>query len=346
MPGQEAELLDPIAAEWFAAVAALCPVPVLLTADSRLLCQLAAEKLRLPEDLADATFAADDRWRAHLAATAANGRDVLDRLVIANCPYRVTSVRGPGSMYIHQFHDLGEHDRELARAQHQQQQVEAGQKMTSIVRLAGSVAHDLNNVMTAIMGLVWVLRQDLGEDHQNAEEVQGIVDALERGRGLTRELLEQVRIHKLYKQRYAVPDVIERVRGLLRVVKPAGIDIDVEVAEDLPWLEGDAVAIGHALMNICRNAIDAMPTGGRVVLAARAEAGEQPRVVLEVRDTGDGMDADTCNRASDPYFTTRANHQGLGLAKVTEVVHGHGGELEIESVEGGGTTARLLLPIR
>ncbi len=285
-------------------------------------------------------FMGEPAWQAHLTRAPAT----LDALVIGAVRYRVATARVE-DLYIHQFEDLSERERETARVRHLQQQVQTGQKMTSVVRLAGSVAHDLNNVLTAIMGLVWVLRQDLEEGHSSLEEVQGIADALERGRGLTRELLEHVREFKLYKQRYQIEDVVERVRGLLRVVQSPDVTVEIELADDLPTLEGDAVAIGHALMNVCRNALDALDGKGSLAIRVAPSTGEQPRVVIEVEDSGPGMDAHTRECATIPFFTTRGG-EGQGLTKVEEVVHSHGGALSLESSPGQGTTVRIELPVR
>jgi len=308
--------------------------------------------IRAPLATRDSPIYAAEFWQDHTASVLASREPrVVERKSLDGVAYRIRTVPvGKADIVVDMFEPLATEDRRQARLQHFQDQVEAGQKMASVVRLAGSVAHDLNNVMTAIMGLVWVLRQDLGADHPNLEEVKHVAEALDRGRGLTRELLEQVREHRLYKQRFSLVDVVSRVRGLLRVVKPTSVEVAIEIDEELPQLEGDAVAIGHALMNLCRNALDAMGGGGTLTISANLECGERRFIAIEVRDTGEGMDADTVAQAAQPYFSGRLRDRndrpGLGLAKVQEVAPGHGGELHLQSEPGQGTRARMLLPVR
>lgn len=306
--------------------------------------------IQAPVPIQDAPIYAAEFWLDHTASVLASREPrVVERKSLDGVAYRIRTVPvGSGDTVADLFEPLATEDRRQARLQHFQDKVEAGQKMASVVRLAGSVAHDLNNVMTAVMGLVWVLRQDLGPEHSSFVEVENVSDALDRGRGLTRELLEQVREHRLYKQRFTLLDVVSRVRGLLRVVKPAGVDVAVEVDEELPQFDGDAVAIGHALMNLCRNALDAMGGGGTLTISAQLECGERRYLAIEVRDTGGGMDEQTLAQAAQPYFSVRDRNDrpGLGLAKVQEIVHGHGGTLSLQSEPGQGTRARMLLPVR
>jgi signal transduction histidine kinase len=137
------------------------------------------------------------------------------------------------------------------------------------------------------------------------------------------------------------------VRGLAELVRPSllghGIELGLEVAPGLPAVGADRAQLEQALLNLVSNAVDAMPGGGRLVLAARPHASG---VALVVADTGDGIAPDELEKVFDPLYTTKppGKGTGLGLPILREVVEAHGGTVELESHPGAGTTALVCLP--
>jgi signal transduction histidine kinase len=137
------------------------------------------------------------------------------------------------------------------------------------------------------------------------------------------------------------------LREAVEVVGPsaaeARVERSVEVAPGLPEVDADAELLRQAFLNLCVNAVQAMAPqgGGRLAVSARAGGGQ---VVVEVRDTGPGMPAETAERAFEPFFTTKADGTGLGLAIVRQAAEAHGGTVEVDSRPGAGTTFRIRLP--
>ena len=218
------------------------------------------------------------------------------------------------------------------------------QRLESIGRLAGGVAHDMNNVLAAIMAVTGALESRAAGDPRMAAETGIILAAAARGRKLVQGLTEFARKEV---QAAAPVDLNQLVRNeaeLLAHTTLARVAIRLELAADLPKIEGEASALANALMNLCVNACDAMPAGGALTLTTRLlPAG---RVELAVQDTGEGMPPEVAARAMEPFFTTKAAGKGtgLGLAIVYGTAKAHGGTVEIHSAPGQGTKVALAFP--
>jgi signal transduction histidine kinase len=242
---------------------------------------------------------------------------------------------------------------ELTRTQ---QRLTHAQKMEAVGRLAGGVAHDFNNLLTVIAGRSELLLEELAPEHPSRDHAEQIERASARGAGLTHQLLAFSRQQIL---RPRVLDlnaaVVELERMLGRVI---GEDIHVELDLDagLGRVLADPSQVEQVLMNLAVNARDAMPRGGQLTFRTRsaaidAAAAERlampagPCVLLEVRDTGVGIDEATRLRIFEPFFTTKESGKGtgLGLATVYGIVRQSGGAVEVESEPGQGTAFRLFL---
>ena len=229
------------------------------------------------------------------------------------------------------------------------------QKMESIGRLAGGVAHDFNNILTAVLGHVSLARLGAPSDPNLHAELDDIQRAAERAAELTRQLLAFARRQVIEP---TVLDLNERVEGMRRLLGRL-IGEDVELRTDLTpgtWpVRADLAQLEQALVNLALNARDAMPHGGQLAISTSnvTLTGEQaPRdpvlvpgdyVRVVVSDTGLGMDEETRSRIFEPFFTTKGPSQGtgLGLSMVYGVVAQAGGAIEVESAPGAG--ARFIM---
>ncbi len=234
-------------------------------------------------------------------------------------------------------------------------QLRQSQKMEAIGTLAGGVAHDMNNVLGAIMGAASLLKQDLPADGPNAEEVSLILDACRRGRRLTRNLLGFARKGRYRREKVYLAQLVAEMLEILGRTVDKRVRIVPRVDEDLPPVAGDPNQLYHALMNVCLNGVDAMSEGGeltldleRVLHAGDGEGPDRWRAFVQVRvsDTGHGMDEQTLAHAFEPFYTTKPQGvgTGLGLSMVYGTVENHGGTVQLESAPGEGTTVAILLP--
>ncbi len=216
------------------------------------------------------------------------------------------------------------------------------ERLETLGRLAAGIAHDFNNIMTAIMGYSELLLDaDLGPKLR--DHVREIVDAADKASALNRQLMAFSRRQAGEPRVVDFRLVVSGVERLLRRLIGEAVRIVVDLPPDLGRVKADPAQLEQVVMNLAVNARDAMPRGGVLTLRL-ADAGTQ--VLLEVRDTGDGMDRATCDRIFEPFFSTKPEGRGtgLGLATVDAIVRRSGGRVEVESQPGEGTTFRVWLP--
>ena len=243
------------------------------------------------------------------------------------------------------------HDRE--------EQLRQAQKMEAIGRLAGGVAHDFNNILTAIIGYTDLISEQLGPEDPGYSEAAEIRKAADHAAALTRQLLAFSRKQFLNP---TILDLNETASELLEMLPRAigeHIDTNVRLAEGLARVRADATQMQQVLMNLVLNSRDAMPMGGRLTIETANVSldGERvreenlslppgPYVMLAVTDTGAGMDAATRARAFEPFFTTKPKGKGtgFGLATVYGIVDQSGGGVALSSAVGHGTSVRIYLP--
>jgi signal transduction histidine kinase len=236
--------------------------------------------------------------------------------------------------------------------------VREAQKLEAIGQLAGGVAHDFNNMLAAMM-----MSLDLLRDHANLDEdLRGILQEMsasaQRSAKLTRQLLMFSRRSVLEISVLDVNDVVANLLRMLGRLIGEHIELQFHRRKALPAVEADAGMLEQILMNLCVNARDAMPKGGRITITTEAVEVDELRansnpdarpgqfVCLAVADTGCGMDSATLKRIFEPFFTTKevGKGTGLGLATVYGIVAQHKGWVEVESQLGQGTTFRVFLP--
>jgi PAS domain S-box-containing protein len=230
------------------------------------------------------------------------------------------------------------------------------QKMEAIGQLAGGIAHDFNNLLTAILGNAHFLGETIDQTSAMQSQITDIQKAAERAAQLTRQLLTFSRKRLLEATPINLSALVDDLLPMLRRLIGEQVEI-VHIADDnRAAVRGDRTQLEQIIMNLAVNARDAMPRGGQITLrtaevqldaaAAAGELSPGPHVLLEVGDTGIGMDAATRARIFEPFFTTKefGSGTGLGLATVYGIVKQMNGAVRVESEPGRGATFRLFFP--
>ena len=234
-------------------------------------------------------------------------------------------------------------DRRLAEAEQKKLQAEVAhlQRLESLGQLAGGVAHEINNVLASIMAAAEVLSKRGGEATPLAEV---ILKSTRHGRDIVRALLDFSRKDLAAATLLDLNEVVRGQAQLLSSTTRQRVRIEAALEEGLPWILAESSALVSAVLNLCLNAVDAMPEGGTLTL--RTQKTSAGAVQLCVEDTGQGMTEQVRLRALEPFFTTKpfGKGAGLGLSTVFGLVQAHKGTLEIESSPGVGTRALLTFP--
>lgn len=248
--------------------------------------------------------------------------------------------------------------RDLTERRKLEQQFRQAQKMESIGTLAGGIAHDFNNLLTVILSYSSYLTEEFAKDSKHQRASEQIHEAAERGAALTRQMLAFSRQQVFQLRVLNLNDIVKNLLKMLQRIIGEHIEIKTVLAENLASIKADAGQLEQVLMNLCVNARDAMPGGGRLTLETQnVELGEDfvqrhvgatsgPHVMLSVSDTGTGIDPRTLARIFEPFFTTKETGRGtgLGLAMVYGVVKQSGGSIWVYSEVGKGTTFKIYLP--
>jgi len=220
-------------------------------------------------------------------------------------------------------------------------------RLEAIGRLAGGVAHDFNNLMTAVIGYTGMVIESLPEDDSRRADLDEVDRAARRAGELTQQLLAFAR-RRMVQPRSV--DVGELVRGFTRLLAPllgTTVRLEVKIHDPLPPARVDPLQFEQVLMNLAVNARDAMPFGGDLTVTVEPHHTLNANGVrLSVRDTGTGIAPEVLSRIWEPFYTTKPQGQGtgLGLSTVHGIVHQAGGELTVESTIGVGTTIHVVLP--
>lgn len=240
--------------------------------------------------------------------------------------------------------DISAHKRVGEERRMLEAQVHRAQKMESLGSLAGGVAHDMNNVLGAILGMASAQQTREAEGSPGWKAMDTITRACVRGRTLVKGLLDFTRQDLSEERLVDLNALVEDQVSLLEHSTLGLIRLETCLGEALQPIRGDAAALSHALMNLCVNAVDAMPEGGRLWIQTRNAGGD--RVELKVVDTGIGMPPHVMERALDPFFTTKPQGKGtgLGLSIVYGTVKAHRGQMTLDSQPGQGTQVTLNFP--
>jgi PAS domain S-box-containing protein len=239
-----------------------------------------------------------------------------------------------------------------------EQQLIQAQKFESLGTLASGIAHDFNNILSIIIGHATLIqRLNLGPDKM-ADSIKMITTAGQRGAALVRQLLTFARKSDVILQRISLNDIIREVVSLTGETFPKTITVSIKLADKFPPILADSTQIQQVFLNLCVNARDAMPNGGTLSLSTRLIDGEKLHArfpeakaseyaLIEVSDTGTGMNEATLSRIFEPFFTTKepGKGTGLGLAVAFGIIHIHQGFIDVSSKPGNGTTFSIYFPV-
>ena len=331
----------------------------------------AAELFGLPQGKIEDSATIDSQWHV----TDFEGRhislpDAIHAKVIATgqpiygVEYIIRAAAGPASMLtvnaaplhgpdnqiegvVYSFTDVT--DREQARQRHEllTAELQHARRIEALGNLASGVAHDFNNVLTAIYACVDSARSQI----THADAVGRYLDLIEQAASgasdITQSMLAYARKGTSERRTINLRVVLAESVRLLRKLLPESITVELASGEKPVWIHADATQLQQLLLNLAINARDAMPSGGTLAINLECDCGTQPGgAVLTVRDTGTGISPADRERIFEPFFTTkpRGKGTGLGLAVVQGIVSGHGGTIEVQTGPGEGTCFRIHFP--
>lgn len=241
------------------------------------------------------------------------------------------------------------------------EQLRQMQKMDAIGQLAGGIAHDFNNMLAGIMGSAGLLELCVPENNAAAHRAIDLIHrSSSRAEDLVKKLLSFSRKSKELAVPFDVHSVLDDAITLFQRGGGGGIQIVREMNATFHYVDGDAVDIQNAFLNLCINAGDAMPDGGTLSIATgvtsrprsasqsqQHDTGSDDVLVVTISDTGSGIAPEALDRIFEPFFTTKAQGKGigLGLAAVYAIVRNHDGSIEVDTAPGEGTSFKICLPL-
>jgi len=252
--------------------------------------------------------------------------------------------------------DIAERKRMEEERERLSAQLREAHKLEAVGRFGRGVAHDFNNLMATVLGLASNMRSNRRPDDPDYAKLTHIEDAAEAAAKMAHQLLDFAKRGKIHPQLLSFRDVVTSALALISPMAPQNVTVERHIESDLWRVNCDRTQMQQVIVNLCRNALEAMPKGGHLTIRAENRMvaspldDAQPRlaegdyVCLSVKDTGCGMDAETLNRIFDPFFTTKKRGHGLGLAATYGVTAAHGGAISVASAPGKGSTFRLWLP--
>ena len=246
---------------------------------------------------------------------------------------------------------------DVTHQRHLEEQLRHSQKLEAAGLLAGGIAHDFNNLLSIVLGSSELARRAVGASTSPAEHLESISSAASRAAELTRKLLAFSRKQVMKMRPLELNQALVEVTRLLQRVVGEDVALEFRASASPLVVRADPSQLEQVLLNLCTNARQAMPRGGRLVIETRragfddafvernpwARVGEFAE--LRVTDSGEGMDEPTRRHIFEPFFTTKKEGTGLGLAVVHGIVQQHEGFLDVESTPGAGTSMHVYLPL-
>jgi PAS domain S-box-containing protein len=238
-------------------------------------------------------------------------------------------------------------------------QVYQTQKMETVGRLASGIAHDFNNLLAGVMGHASLAMARLSSNDETYHDMEVIHNLAEQAAELTRELLAYARGAKYEPKYLELNSLIRETVDIAATNFPEAVRVRLELDPQLAKLEADATQMKQVIMNVTMNAAEAMPNGGNMGIRTQMVnpdpshvvenpncviPGPAPHIMLSISDTGQGMDPQVLNQIFEPFFSTREEGRGMGLAAVHGIVESHKGSIVIRSQKGRGTIVRICMP--
>ncbi len=256
--------------------------------------------------------------------------------------------------------------RDITTVREEEEAVLQAQKLESLGVLAGGIAHDFNNLLTGMLGQASLAVAKLDRGLSAIDNIQKVILSAERAADLTRQLLAYTGRGKFQIGPLSMNQVIRDTASLMETALPGHATLNLKLQDKLPLVQSDRAQIQQVLMNLFINAIEALPDGAGAIsiiteardidqesFAGSATASNEvssgalgvgPHVIIQVIDSGTGMDQATLNRIFDPFFSTKSKGHGLGLSATIGIIRSHQGMLRVQSQQGVGTTFTIILP--
>jgi two-component system sensor histidine kinase HydH len=234
--------------------------------------------------------------------------------------------------------------RDITELQHLKKEIARSQHLASLGSLAAGVAHEIRNPLSSIKGFATYFRERY-RDNPEYEKTAGImIQEVDRLNRVISQLLDYARPMTMHWQKTPIQTIIRHALRMIETQsREKGITLQADLPADIPAASIDTDRMKQVFLNLYLNALGAMEDGGLLSVALAELPGE--RIRIEIRDTGVGIAPQDLGRIFDPYFTTKPSGAGLGLAIVQKIVDAHGGEIQVESTPGQGTTVTILLPV-
>ncbi len=233
---------------------------------------------------------------------------------------------------------------DLSQVKSLEKKLRRSERLAALGKMAAGVAHELRNPLSSIKGLAILLRsrfQEKSSDQQTADILVQEVERLNRSIG---ELLDYARPQKLAKEDVHPEMVVNKTVSLIRMdAESVGVRVEIQMEDDLPVVQADQDKLNQVFLNLLLNSIQAMENGGRLDIRVAVQNGN---VIFTVKDTGCGVSKEDLPRIFDPYFTTKPQGTGLGLAMSMKIIEEHGGTMTFQSEPDVGTTVVVSLPCR
>ena len=232
---------------------------------------------------------------------------------------------------------------DLSQVKKLEEDLRRSERLAALGKMAAGVAHELRNPLSSIKGLALVLRSRFKETNSDRETATILVHEVERLNRSISELLDYARPQQLKKETFDICSLLTKAVSLMRIdAETAGVELVTNIEENLPAIHGDEDKLTQVLLNLLLNGIQAMEDGGTLTVQAGAT---DRKIEIVVRDCGCGIAEKDLARVFDPYFTTKPDGTGLGMAMSAKIIEEHGGEIRLLSKVGEGTSVVIEIPV-
>jgi PAS domain S-box-containing protein len=234
-----------------------------------------------------------------------------------------------------------------------QQQLHQAQKLEALGQLSGGVAHDFNNMLTAIISNLQLVQDGVDLQGVPRRQIEAALQAAQNGAAVVRQMLIFARKQSIQPSEFNIKDAFEEIAALIRRSCHENVRVEMEFSPSANWVRAERNQLQTSIINLVLNGCDAMPNGGTLKITTEKRRIANHTILrpgnyicITVSDTGTGMTADVLEHALEPFFTTKevGKGTGLGLSTVYGAVRQFGGDVKIETVAGEGTKVELLLP--